>query len=64
MKQFDLTERVSLQAAQMLVIAVRADNPAMREQLLDFAKRMAHHARAQAAGRNLQALEHQAQMFE
>jgi hypothetical protein len=47
MSDFSFAERVSLQSAQMLIIASRADDPEMREQLFDFARRMARQARAQ-----------------
>jgi hypothetical protein len=48
MSDFSFAERVSLQSAQMLIIASRADDPEMRDQLFDFARRMARQARAQA----------------
>jgi hypothetical protein len=40
-----MAERVSLQSAQMIVMATMADTAEMREELLDFARRMARQAR-------------------
>jgi hypothetical protein len=40
-----MAERVSLQSAQMIVMATMADTAEMRDELLDFARRMARQAR-------------------
>ncbi|MDB5738439.1 MAG: hypothetical protein JWO65_2107 [Sphingomonas bacterium] len=45
MARREYVERVSKQSAEMLIIAAVAANDDMREELLDYAKRLALHAR-------------------